>query len=127
MEKGFNVETVKIYKGYKIYVVKITYEVPLFWYDMTDNRTYFNGYIVLPENSKFYGKEYNFINEEIEVHGGFTFADFVENEYEIGFDTAHYFDNITTQNVDFVLEQLKQAVDQIIESENKKGARNERN
>lgn len=119
MKKEFNVETVKIYKGYKIYVVKITYEFPLFWYDMTDNRTYFNGYIVLPKNSKFYGKEYNFINEEIEVHGGFTFSEFVVDEYTIGFDTAHYFDNVTTQNVDFVLEELRNAVDQIIESENK--------
>lgn len=120
MEKGFNVETVKIYKGYKIYVVKITYEVPLFWYDMTDNRTYYNGYIVLPKNSKFYGKEYDFINEEIEVHGGFTFSGFVDNEYTIGFDTAHYFDNENTQNIDFVLEELRNAVDQIIQSENKK-------
>ena len=119
MKKGFNIETVKIYKGYKIYVLKITYEVPLFWYDMTDNRTYYNGYIVLPENSKFYGKHYDFINKEIEIHGGFTFADFVENEYKIGFDTAHYFDNETTQNVDFVLNKLKNAVDQIIQSENK--------
>lgn len=120
MEKGFNVETVKIYKGYKIYVVKITHEVPLFWYDMTDNRTYFNGYIVLPENSKFYGKHYDVINEEITIHGGFTFCGFVDNKYTIGFDTGHAFDNKSTQNVDFVLEELRNAVDQIIESENKK-------
>lgn len=120
MEKGFNVETVKIYKGYKIYVVKITHEFPILWIDVSDSRTWYNGYIVLPKNSKFYGKEYNFINEEIEVHGGFTFSEFVVDEYTIGFDTAHYFDNVTTQNVDFVLEELKQAVDQIEERENKK-------
>ena len=117
MKIEFNIETKEIYKGYKIYVAKITYEVPLFWYDMTDNRTYYNGYIVLPENSKFYGKHYDVINEEITIHGGFTFSGFVKEEYTIGFDTGHSFDNITTQNVDFVLEELKQAVDQIIEKE----------
>ena len=121
------VETEEIYKGYKIYVVKITTELPKFLLDITGGIIYFNGYIVLPEDSKFYGKDYDFINEEIKVHGEFTFIDFVEGEYTIGFDTTHIYDNETTRNVDFVLEELRNAVDQIIEIENKKGESNERN
>ena len=119
MKQEFNIETQEIYKGYKIYVVKITNPFSIFWFDMTFNTTYFNGYIVLPEDSKFYGKDYDFINKEIKVHGEFEFIDFVEGEYTIGFDTTHIYDNETTRNIDFVLEELRKAVDQIIESENK--------
>ena len=77
MEKGFNVETVKIYKGYKIYVVKITNKFPLY----------------------------------------LTFSGFVDNKYTFGFDTGHLNDDETNQTVDFVLNELKNAVDQIIEKE----------
>lgn len=112
------VETEEIYKGYKIYVVKIKNPFPMYLQlDLTTNTNYFNGYIIIPKSSKFYRKHYFSINEEIKVHGGFTFSGFVKEEYTIGFDTGHSFDNETTQNVDFVLEQLKQAVDQIIEKE----------
>ena len=64
----------------------------LFWWDATNSPSYFNGYIVLPKNSKYYGKEYDAINKEIEIHKGFTFSNFVLNE-------------------------LKNAVDQIIQQE----------
>lgn len=114
-----NTEAEQIYKGYKIYVVKITTKLPKFLFDITGGITYFNGYIVLPEDSKFYGKDYDFINKEIKVHGEFEFIDFVEGEYTIGFDTTHIYDNETTRNIDFVLEELKQAVDQIIEKDTK--------
>lgn len=115
-----NTAVEEIYKNYEIEVVKIINNTFLFGLlNSNENNAYFNGYITIPKTSKFYGKDYDFINEEIEVHGGFTFSDFVNNKYKIDFDTAHYFDNATTQNVDFVLEELRNAVDQIIESENK--------
>lgn len=106
----------EIYKNYEIYVLEINTELPVFW-DLTRNTTYYNGYIVIPKNSKFYDRNYNFINSEVEIHGGFTFADYVGDNYVIGFDTAHYFDDRTTQNVEFVINELRQAVDQIIQKE----------
>ncbi len=106
----------EIYEGYEIYVLKINTELPIYW-DLTRNTTYYNGYIVIPKSSKFYGRGYNFISSEIKIHGGFTFADHVHDRYVIGFDTAHYYDNKTTQNIKFVMKELKQAVDQIIEKE----------
>lgn len=113
-----NTEVKEIYKNYKIEVVKIINNTFFFGLlNSNDNNAYFNGYIIIPKNSKFYGKDYDFINKEIAIHGGFTFADFVDNKYTIGFDTAHYFDNITTQNVDFVMKELRNAVDQIIHQE----------
>lgn len=117
MEQVFNIVTEELYKGYKIYAMKITNPFPIFWIDMSDVRTYYNGYILLPENSKFYRKKWDFIDKEIKVHGGFTYSDFVEGEYTIGFDTIHCFDNETTQNVDFVMKELRNAVDQIIQQE----------
>ena len=118
-EQEWTLETEEIYKGYKIYIMKITNPYPIYWAGMSDGRLYFNGYIILPEKSKFYDKHYNSINEEIRVHGKFTFSEFIDNEYTIGFNTAHIFDNTTTQNVEYVLEELKQAVDQIIEKDPK--------
>ena len=123
-----NTEKSEIYKNYEIEVIKIINSTFFFWLlNSNDNNAYFNGYIVIPKTSKFYEKHFDAINEEIQIHGGFTFSDFVENEYKIGFDTIHYFDNETTQNIDFVLEELRNSVDQIIESENKKGESNENN
>lgn len=106
----------EIYKNYEIYVLEINTELPLFW-DLTGNSPYYNGYIVIPKNSKFYGKNYNFINSKVKIHGGFTFTNFVDDKYVVGFDTAHHFDDESTQNVEFVINELKQAVDQIIEKE----------
>ena len=118
----------EIYKNYEIEVIKIINNSFFFWLlNSNDNNAYFNGYIVIPKDSKFYEKHFNDINEEIQIHGGFTFSDFVDDKYKIGFDTIHYFDDETTQNVDYVLNELKRAVDQIIERENKKGESNERN
>lgn len=116
----FNTVTSEIYKNFEIEVVKMINNTFFFWLlNSNDNNAYFNGYIVIPKDSKFYEKHFNDINEEIQIHGGFTFSDFVDDKYKIGFDTAHFFDNETTQNVDFVLEELRNAVDQIIEKDTK--------
>lgn len=118
MKKGFEIVNEEVYKGYKIYVMEVENNISsLFWWDATNSPSYFNGYIVLPKNSKYYGKKYDAINKEIEIHKGFTFSNFVDNEYTIGFDTGHLGDNITTQNVDFVMKELRNAVDQIIQQE----------
>ena len=118
MKKGFEIVNEEVYKGYKIYVMEVENNISsLFWWDATNSPSYFNGYIVLPKNSKYYGKEYDAINKEIEIHKGFTFSNFVDNEYTIGFDTGHLGDNITTQNVDFVLNELKNAVEKVIKKE----------
>lgn len=107
----------EIYKDYEIYILEINTGLPVSW-DLTENIPYYNGYIVIPKDSKFYGRRnYNFISSEVKIHGGFTFADYVGDNYVIGFDTAHYFDDRTTQNVEFVINELRQAVDQIIQKE----------
>ena len=113
MEKMGKKET---YKNYEIYALKIKGNLPVLW-DLTENSIYYNDYIVIPKDSKFYGRGYNFISSEVKIHGGFTFADYVGDNYVIGFDTAHYFDDETTQNVEFVMNELRKAVDQIIEKE----------
>lgn len=77
MKKEFNIETKEIYKGYKIYVLKITNKFPLY----------------------------------------LTFSGFVDNKYTFGFDTGHLNDDETTQTVDFVMKELRNAVDQIIHQE----------
>ena len=50
-----------------------------------------NGYVVLPEGHRYYGKNYDDI--PVEIHGGLTYSEFEEEHgYMIGFDCAHFMD-----------------------------------
>lgn len=65
-----------------------------------------NGYVVLPKGHKFNGIDYDDIG--VDVHGGLTFSECADNLqhwdeitekdkgcWVVGFDTAHYHDNLT--------------------------------
>ena len=75
---------------------------------------YANGYVAVPKDHPFFGKDYDDV--DVEVHGGLTFAcpgnnitaanlpetevlegclyDLDENWWVFGFDTCHYMDNL---------------------------------
>lgn len=112
------------YRDYLIFVVEINLDIPLPFFDLSENSTWYNGYIVIPNDCKYHDMDYDDINYEIDIHEGFTFSNFIENEYVIGFDTNHASDDERTQNVDFVLKELKNAVDQIIEKEKEEFLKN---
>lgn len=103
----------EVYRGYTIFIKKMK----------NNNDIWFNGYIVIPKNNRYYDMCYEGINFEIEVHGGFTYSNYnngifdnlEQGKYVIGFDTLHYYDDHNTKNKEFVLSELKEAVDQIIE------------
>lgn len=73
------------------------------------------GYVVLPQGHPYHGKTW----EELpfDVHGGITFSqfapdwaedfDFNEDEWVIGFDTAHYGDTMETCPKEYVVEQTE--------------------
>lgn len=53
------------------------------------------GYVVVPEDNIFHGANYSEIEENFNVHGGITFSGpltFSDNEYALGYDTAHGYD-----------------------------------
>lgn len=51
---------------------------------------YRNGYILIPKGHPFHGKSCRNLNSlGVEVHGGLTFAYFIEDDYYIGFDCSH--------------------------------------
>lgn len=76
---------------------------PIFALDFTLSRGWGNGYVALPKGHPWYGMDYNEI--PVDIHGGLTFSqlasnwaedhDFDPESWVIGFDTAHYGDNIT--------------------------------
>lgn len=49
------------------------------------------GYVAVPKNHPFYGKDYFDIENDIEVHGGLTFSGRLKdsNDYWFGWDYAH--------------------------------------
>lgn len=49
-----------------------------------------NGYVKLPKDHPYFGKDYNDI--PVDVHGGLTFAEMDGEFWKVGFDTAHYSD-----------------------------------
>lgn len=70
-----------------------------------------NGYVIIPKGHFLNGMHYDEIHEkyeQLDVHGGLTFSDKVENlkdhwpevkdedadGWMVGFDTCHYMDNI---------------------------------
>ncbi len=80
-----------------------------------------NGYVVIPKGHKLHGINYDDIN--VNVHGGLTFSklasdlDWIEipedakDGWIVGFDTAHYGDNIsrwTKSAVEEETERLRQ-------------------
>ncbi len=80
-----------------------------------------NGYIVIPKDHPWYMKDYDEI--DVDVHCGLTFGRLIDKaekdnpfypylgEYVIGFDTAHYQDNLQNCPKEYVeaeTEKLKQ-------------------
>lgn len=58
---------------------------------------YLCGYVGIPETHNHYKKGYDYLNkiDELEVHGGLTFSDKMNDEdglWYFGFDAAHAFD-----------------------------------
>jgi len=74
------------------------------------------GYLVLEDDSKYYGVPYDDI--DIPIHGGWTYSDeylqdiIEENDgvWVIGFDTAHYSDGPKEQNIHYVEQELQDAI-----------------
>ena len=86
-----------------------------------------NGYVVIPEGHNLYGMHFNDIHDkfEIEVNGGLTFSDYakniknweikglMENDWIIGFDTAHSWDTLTMWPKSAVEHEAKKLSEQI--------------
>lgn len=86
---------------------------------------YGNGYVALPPWHKYHGVEYDDI--PVEVHGWLTFAVMMNDDrletqgfrhipngyWIIWFDTAHWWDNPTTQNREYVLREIDSLVEQL--------------
>ncbi len=105
---------------------------------------YLCGYVKIPESHNEFGKIDNF-ESDLDVHGGVTFSEFIENNFFIGFDCAHsgdYHPSMekfkkenpfkspfdlqvkfkrydifirTYKNINFCIEQCKLLVDQLIQ------------
>lgn len=66
------------------------------------------GYIEIPKDNILYEKEYDDVNELVDVHGGWTYSEYGNDEYPvvsskdswwIGFDCAHLHDAIDLELV----------------------------
>ena len=87
-----------------------------------DMRGFANCYIGLDAEHPWFGKDYNTIHAEYPefgIHGGLTYSEWVrpgnrkhDGRWWVGFDTAHYGDNINTRNEAWCKKELKSLVDQ---------------
>jgi hypothetical protein len=85
-----------------------------------------NGYVLIPENHPLHGKHYNDI--DVDVHGGLTFSELVnaemveswgldkqdEGKWCVGFDTAHYADNLFKWSKEKVQEEAERLKEQLL-------------
>ena len=86
------------YKGYEVVVKRIGYSLFNYWYC---------GYVRIPEDHKFYGKDYEDLYYYIDVHGRLTFSGELDGEegYFIGFDCNHSYDNPSVQDDIYTLNE----------------------
>ena len=62
-----------------------------------------NGYVKLPKGHKYYGMDYSDIH--VDAPGGLTYSVQEGDEWVVGFDTMHYWNNSIDHNKDYVLTQ----------------------
>lgn len=88
-----------------------------------------NGYVLIPENHPLHGKDYDDI--DVDVHGGLTFSELVDAEmvekweldkedkgkWCVGFDTAHYSDNLSKWSKEKVQEEAERLKEQLLSYE----------
>ena len=81
-----------------------------------------NGYVLIPEGHVLHGEHYDNINELVDVHGGLTFSehsskidfiDCVDGYWVVGFDTAHYNDNLEKWPKHRVEEETERLAEQL--------------
>lgn len=55
---------------------------------------YRNGYVEVPPDHPFFGKEFDHIAADLEVHGGLTFSGsiYTDTDWWLGFDCHHWLD-----------------------------------
>ena len=89
------------------------------------------GYVAIPVGHPWHGLEWDNAYNLIDIHGGVTFSQkapkwaekfgFDPECWVIGFDTAHYGDNLETQNEQYVLDMtnnlLKQCEDVVVKTD----------
>lgn len=93
------------------------------------NHGWGNGYVIIPKGHKMHGVGYDDI--PVDVHGGLTFSEHIDEElqkawgldesdignYIVGFDTAHYQDNLQRwpeESVQLETDRLKQQLEAIV-------------
>ncbi len=68
------------------------------WYP---NGGWGNGYVKLPKNHKYYGVDYD--NIPVDAPGGLTYSEQDGDEWVVGFDTMHSWNNAVEHDKDYVL------------------------
>ena len=81
-----------------------------------------NGYVAVPPSHPLWGVDYNNV-DDIDVHGGLTYSEFGDGKYAprdwwvLGFDTAHFGDNIEKWSKEAVEAETKRLFCQLMDIE----------
>lgn len=62
------------------------------------------GYVGLPEGHPYWGKDYADL-EHVPAHGGLTFAEEIDGDWWLGFDTAHGWEGPAEWNLAYMRDQ----------------------
>lgn len=121
------------YKGYMFFIKHISRDgyYTNFFRELSEevpiSNDWYNGYVILPDDHELVDKFYRDFEKEydIEVHGGITFSDYLseimelenmdfEDGYVLGFDCNHAGDNSINCNQEYVENECKKLIDQLI-------------
>lgn len=118
MERIF--KSVFTYYGYKCAIMEFADNDDLGFFQFNYPKKYYCGYVLLPPYHPYYEEKYDDI--KIKCHGGLTFSshNFLGKEYPgwwIGFDCAHEDDVFNPKNINFVEQECKNIVEQLMKVE----------
>ena len=81
--------------------------------DFTNTLKYRCGYVKVDRENKNYKLSYDDL-EDVYVHGGVTFSDFIDGEYWFGFDCAHYNDSFEIQSLEYCVYECENLAKQLL-------------
>jgi len=78
-------------------------------------RKHYCGYVKIPKNHKYYKFRYKLLN--IDIHGGISFAEYIENDLWIGWDYAHHGDDKIEYDLIDIIKDCCSVIMQLLEQE----------
>ncbi len=112
--KNAHVVESDVYEGFDYVIIKRDLHSPL--YDLY-SLSYYCGYVRIPDGFEELMVPADMLDFTIFCHGGITYSGYMDDHpgYWLGFDCSHYGDTIDICHLEYVANECKNIIDQIMD------------